>query len=158
MASDELFAYLCVHGALSGWNRLKWLADCAALLDGMDTDEIGRLYAASQVLGAGRAAGQSLLLARELFEIDIGTDLERRLTSDFVVRWLVRIALHQMAGRKDLKEPTELRLGTVMIHFSHLLLAPRWSTKGRELWRKSREAFRNWRMAPKRGKQADGVV
>jgi hypothetical protein len=32
LAPDELFAYLCVHGATHAWSRLKWLADVAALV------------------------------------------------------------------------------------------------------------------------------
>lgn len=158
LARDELFAYLCVHGALSAWHRLKWLADCAALLDGIGEDEIGRLYAASQALGAGRATGLALLLTHMLFEVDIGDNLARRLAADRTTRWLVRIALNQLAGREDLKEPTERTFGTVMIHFSHLLLAPRWSLKWRELRRKAGEAIRNRRIAPKPEKRGDGVV
>ena len=30
---DELFAYLCVHGASSAWFRLKWICDLAALIE-----------------------------------------------------------------------------------------------------------------------------
>jgi len=30
LGRDELFAYLCVHGATHGWSRLKWLADLCA--------------------------------------------------------------------------------------------------------------------------------
>src|SRR5205085_5632515 len=32
LTEDELFAYLCVHGASSLWFRLKWITDLAALL------------------------------------------------------------------------------------------------------------------------------
>lgn len=32
LATDDLFAYLCAHGAQHAWSRLKWLADFNALL------------------------------------------------------------------------------------------------------------------------------
>ena len=44
LALDELFAYLCVHGASSLWFRLKWITDLAALLSACPPAEIGRLY------------------------------------------------------------------------------------------------------------------
>lgn len=136
LARDELFAYLAVHGAASGWHRLKWLADFSALLHGLDEDEIARLHAVSQALGAGRAAGQALLLASRLFDISIGEALEHRLSADRATRWLVSIALGQMAGRADLKEPTEIMFGTLGLHASHLLFAPGWKEKGLEFRRK----------------------
>ena len=132
LARDELFAYLCVHGAMSGWHRLKWLADLAALLHGLDEKEIDRLHAAATRLGAGRATGQALVLAHRLFETPVGDALRRRLEADRATRWLVRIAL----GRMLRGDPTEARFGTVMIHASHLLLARGWSEKWRELRRK----------------------
>ena len=67
LARDELVAYLAVHGASSLWFRLKWIADFAALVDGSSGMEFRRLYMRSQELGAGRAAGQALLLADRLF-------------------------------------------------------------------------------------------
>ena len=41
LSRSELFLYLCVHGAIHGWTVLKWLADIAALLSGMTTDDFG---------------------------------------------------------------------------------------------------------------------
>ena len=32
LGEEDLFAYLCMHGALHWWNQLKWLADVNALL------------------------------------------------------------------------------------------------------------------------------
>ncbi len=143
LAPDELFAYLCVHGSSSGWHRLKWLADLAGVVDGLGEGEMRRLYAASQALGAGRAAGQALLLLRLLFEIPIGGDLARQLERDRPTRWLVRIALAQMAGRRDLKDPTEVRFGTLTIHLSQMLLTRGWTGAAGEAWRRMRQIVDN---------------
>ena len=65
---DELFAYLCVHGASSAWFRLKWIADLAGLVQSMASgDALDALYRRSRKLGAAHAAGQALLLADALF-------------------------------------------------------------------------------------------
>jgi hypothetical protein len=37
---QRLLLYLCVHGALDGWLRLKWLADIGALLHTMTPEQI----------------------------------------------------------------------------------------------------------------------
>ena len=121
LAADELFAYLCVHGASSAWFRLKWIADLAAFLNECSVGEIERLYERSQQLGAGRAAAQALLLAAATFGTAAGSDLERRLAGMPVNRWLANAAWTQLV--RD-SEPTEVRLGTATIHLTQLLLLP----------------------------------
>lgn len=132
LADDELFAYLCVHGASSAWFRLKWIADLAALLNGCSADEIERLYERSQQLGAGRATAQALLLAGATFGTAAGSDLERRLAGKPVNRWLANAAWSQLV--RD-SEPTEVRLGTATIHLTQLLLLPGLGFKLSELSR-----------------------
>jgi hypothetical protein len=117
LARDELFAYLCVHGASSAWFRLKWITDLAALLWDCPAPEIERLYVRSQQLGAGRAAAQALLLSARVY----GTKLERRLDREPVNRWLAESAFKQML--RD-QEPTQSRFGTSTIHFTQLFLLP----------------------------------
>jgi hypothetical protein len=124
LARDELFAYLCVHGASSAWFRLKWITDLAAILHGLDASEIERGYLRSQELGAGRAAAQALLLADELYGSLRGSGLKETLRNDRASRWLAAIALRQLAGRAEPREPTETFLGTAWIHLSQLLLMP----------------------------------
>ena len=121
LAPDELFAYLCVHGASSAWFRLKWITDLAALLHRADEEEIDRMYARSQALGAGRAAGQALLLAERLYRTRLSGPLLAALRRDRATAWLADAA---MAELTDIREPTGRRLGTTMIHASQLLLQP----------------------------------
>ena len=117
LARDELFAYLCVHGASSAWFRLKWITDLAALLHDCSADEIVRLYGRSQRLGAGRAAAQALLLAHRVY----GTSAMQGLDRKAVNRWLASAAWKQML--RD-EEPTAVRFGTATIHLSQLFLLP----------------------------------
>jgi len=121
---DELFAYLCVHGASSAWFRLKWASDLAALIHGRPEGEIDRLYRRSQELGAHRAAAQALLVTDTLFGSLAGTGLRQTLAGNWPNRLLATAALHQLAGRPDEREPTEAPFGTLRIHWTQLLLKP----------------------------------
>lgn len=121
LADEPLFAYLCVHGSSSAWFRLKWLADVAALLAPRSPGDIDRLYAASQELGAGRAADQALLLAADLFATKLSDSLDRKLRGRRASRYLAAAA-RELLGEE--REPTEGRFGTLQIHLSQLLLRP----------------------------------
>jgi hypothetical protein len=136
LAKDELFAYLCVHGATHAWSRLKWIADVSALLAAESPREIDRLHRRAVELGAGRATAQALLLAAELFGLPIGEALERELRRDRAVRYLVRTAKAAMVQGGGVAELDELALGTAAIHFSHFRLMPGWRYKRSELSRK----------------------
>ena len=135
LAADELFAYLCVHGASSAWFRLKWIADLAALLKDCSEDEVERLYRRSQHLGAGRAPAQALLLAAATFGTAADSGLERRLRQQPANRWLASAAWGQLVREE---EPTRVRLGTATIHLSQLLLLPGPAFKLGELSRQLR--------------------
>jgi len=133
LAPDELFAYLCVHGASSLWFRLKWITDLAALLAGCTPPEIERLYRRSQELGAARAADQAMLLADSLYGSLVGSDLGPRLRRDRSSRRLAREALHQLTSEPG--EPTSAPLGTWRIHWTQLLLKPDLGFKINETFR-----------------------
>lgn len=140
LADDELFAYLAVHGASSAWFRLKWISDFAALIYARSGADIERLYHRSQQLGAGRAAGQALLLANRLFGVLRSLpSLELQLAADRPTRLLFRSALRMLAA--DRGEPTERRLGTFAIHWTQFLLRPGLGYKFSELLRQGSGIF-----------------
>ena len=142
LAPDELFAYLAVHGASSLWFRLKWLTDFAALLQPEDGAEIARLYHRSQMLGAGRAAGQGLLLADAIYgTLTDCPSLRDELSRDAAHRWLLEQALKQFAGKVEPVEPTSARLGTLRIHLAQFALLPGLGFKMGELIRQGRAAL-----------------
>lgn len=121
LALDDLFAYLCVHGASSAWFRLKWITDLAALLHPLTPQQIERLYDHSQHMCAGRAADQALILASRIYGTPVGPDLLRRLSNSRTSRWLSNTAWNELM--RD-REPTQVRLGTVPIHLTQLFLRP----------------------------------
>ena len=75
---------------------MKWLADVAALLG--DADEVERLYAASQALGAGRAAGQALLLANRYLDAVVPSALLARVRRDRGTRLMAHVAGRMMTA------------------------------------------------------------
>ena len=121
LATDELFAYLSVHGASSAWFRLKWVADFAGLLRRRDGHEIERLYRRSLALGAARAAAQALMVADALFGLPMPPALRGELERSAANRWLAAAALRELAAPRA---PTERRMGTAMIHLTQMLLKP----------------------------------
>lgn len=95
LAADDLFAYLCVHGAYHHWWRLKWLADLNAMLHTTGADLTAR-YRHAQRIGAGLCAGQALLLCRRLFDLPLPAALARELEANARTAKLEQIALRAM--------------------------------------------------------------
>ncbi|MCK0127769.1 nucleotidyltransferase family protein [Erythrobacter sp. F6033] len=60
LGEAEQFAYLCVHGALTDWSRLKWLADINALIGDSSERVIIDWYARAKELGCGPSVLQAL--------------------------------------------------------------------------------------------------
>jgi Uncharacterised nucleotidyltransferase len=97
LARDDLFAYLCVHGAHHGWSRLKWLADVNALIAANDADIVG-LYRHAQRIGAGLCAGQTLLLCQRLLGLPLPADLGDEISRNRRVQRLATIVLAAMTA------------------------------------------------------------
>ena len=138
LATDEMFAHLCVHGASSAWFRLKWVSDLAALLrrERADTE---RLCRRSQELGAGRAAAQALLLVHRLFETALSDELRRELEASAANRWLANAAMAQLLA----PEPGSRLFGTATIHATQLMLLPSIRFKIAETGRQLAAAWSN---------------
>jgi hypothetical protein len=98
LARDDLFAYLCVHGAHHAWSRLKWLADLNALMAATGADVV-HLHRHAQAKGAGFCSGQALLLCRRLFALPVPDALASELQGTARVRRLCAIAAKAIAER-----------------------------------------------------------
>jgi Uncharacterised nucleotidyltransferase len=66
LPEEEMFLYLCIHGSVHVWFRLKWLVDIAALLPRMSADALERVAVRARALGIVRPLYQALLLAHAL--------------------------------------------------------------------------------------------
>lgn len=120
IAGDELFSYLCLHGAVHNWGRLKWLADLGALLAPHDEAELRRLREKSRLYGADRAASVALLLLHRLLGRPLGEAFLRELRSDRMTRVLERNVLAGLgyaSGTAEHVQYTAPWLRTMMAQF-----------------------------------------
>jgi hypothetical protein len=133
LGEEDLFAYLCMHGALHWWYRLKWLADINALLAGSSDDRMARLVQAAEVRGAGCAVAQALVLCRRLLGTPLPDRLMATLAKGATVRWLEATALRAMTAGQGELEPREKRFGTTLGSLSTFLLGRSWRYRLTEL-------------------------
>lgn len=127
---DALYPYLCLHGALCAWFRLKWLADIAALTAACTEDQLKVLHASAVAKGVGRASAQALLLVEAVFERPLPVALKRSLLADRRVRGLARSAF---AILTDPRLPSDVPLRTSRIGLAHLLLTDDWRVRLEEI-------------------------
>lgn len=110
-ATPELFAYLCVHGTIHGWSRLKWLVDLAALV-ATDATQIDALFQAAVAAGAGRCPAVALGLCRVLFGTTLTPMVDRAIATDRYVHRLMAHSLDTMrvmAASRDSQTPDTMR-------------------------------------------------
>jgi len=133
LAKEDLFAYICMHGALHFWNRLKWLADINAFLASMPNDAVESLFRAAEARGAGRAAAQALLLCRMLFQTPLPPLLRVTSNNSVTMRWLVATALSAMTTGQGEDDLHDVRFGTTRGSVSTILLSRSWRYRLAEL-------------------------
>jgi Uncharacterised nucleotidyltransferase len=133
LGDEDLFAYLCMHGALHWWNRLKWLADVNALLASTPEDRIEPLVRAAEVRGTGRATAQALLLCRQVLGANLPVGLMATIGNSATVRWLQATALSAMTTGQGDQHPHKTRLGTTRGSLSTFLLRRSWRYRLTEL-------------------------
>jgi len=89
LGREELFQYLCLHGARHGWFRLRWLADIDRIARlGLDARKLVSLMRRHRSLHLG---GQALALASDLLSTPLQSGLEPML--DGRGRELAKLAL-----------------------------------------------------------------
>lgn len=76
--ADE-FAYLCMHGALSEWSRLKWLVDVNAMLGGRSDEKLLALHSHADRLGGGNSVLQALALRQVFWGHRVPEGLQQRI-------------------------------------------------------------------------------
>lgn len=105
--------YLCLHGALHGWSRLRWLADIAAIL-----------AANPEAAPGGRprpALAQALILCRELLGAQLAPPAWRAASRSMRGTAMARLAWREIL-RSDTRELEESRLGSTVKNASHYAL------------------------------------
>lgn len=119
LSPEVEFRYLCLHGALHGWARLRWLADVNAL-----AAQTSARFLSDAVTSGGRiapATAQALILCRRLFDAVIPAELERTLALSRRGQWLARLAWREII-RSDGQELEAVKLGSTIKNLSHYAL------------------------------------
>lgn len=125
LAPSDLFAALCVHGAVHAWTRMKWLADLNAVMETSSAD-VESFYRHAQAIGAGRCAGQALLLCRDLFDFRIPEAVASEIEANGKIRKLVSIALGAMAAPRPRTDPARGVLTIARNYNDEFLLGEGW--------------------------------
>lgn len=123
---EDLFVYLCVHGARHGWAQLSWLADLAALLSARGNRDIESLYRTAQGVGAGRCAGQALLLCERLLGLELPVTLARELQQSAILAFLEALVLYAMLGGGAKLERRALSFRSYGVFLSVFFLGHSW--------------------------------
>jgi hypothetical protein len=140
LAQDDLFAYLCVHGAQHSWSRLKWLADLNALVAANAAD-IAHLYRHAQNIGAGLCAGQALLLCQRLLALNLPAPLADEIEANKRVQKLAAIAVAAMTARRTETEADAGFLGVTRSVGTQFLLGQGWRFYAAQCWTASAGTF-----------------
>ena len=121
---QELFLYLCLHGAMHGWFRLKWLADIGALLSQAAESNSQQLLQSAEELNIALP----VLHAVELSSCFLETPrLGGRYASSWRERLLTHIALQELFCKSA---PEGLNFRTSRVRLCPYLFRSDW----RYLW------------------------
>lgn len=132
LGDEDLFTYLCVHGARHWWYQLKWLADVGAVLANAK-DDLERFYRAAEERSARRPAAQAMLLCQQLLGTPLSATFSEELAKTPRADWLQRTALNAMDVSCGDREPRKSRFGTTRGSLSVLLLGEGWRYRLAEL-------------------------
>lgn len=105
LRDEPLYAYLCAHGALHGWSRLKWLADLSAFVATRTATDAAGLHEAAAAFGATRMSGFGLLLSHRVLGLQLPAGLREALERDRGVRLLTDNCMASLRYRAG--EPVE---------------------------------------------------
>lgn len=125
LLAEPLAAYLCLHGGLHAWSRLKWLADIDVLMSA-DPGAPQRLLALADQVGLQRPVGQALWLASDLLDLPLDAATREALADDRTVRRLGKVALDTIMTGGGATELEETALGTTRVRLSHFALGRGW--------------------------------
>jgi hypothetical protein len=107
LPEDEMFLYLCVHGAVHVWFRLKWIADIAALLHKMDASEVARIARHARLLAVRLPFHQALILAHGLLAAPVPSEILAEAHADKAARRMAIAAHKAIAWRGSPAEPSD---------------------------------------------------
>jgi hypothetical protein len=127
LEDDNLFSFLCIHGAFHGWARLKWLADLAALVSSDSAEKLERRFETSKRGNAEHCVAQAFLLCDRLFGMPALSAISKNLRKRWRYRCLERMGFGIITmGNAEIK-PGSGSFDMVPLYLSHFLLGHGWT-------------------------------
>ncbi len=105
LPDEDLFLYLCVHGSVHMWFRLKWLADIAALLRQLSPETINHLATRARAVGLDRSFHQAMILAHKLMTAPVPPKILADALADRTARRLAIAACRALNWQGSPEEP-----------------------------------------------------
>lgn len=141
LADEALYTYLCMHGTIHAWFRLKWLADLAAFIVRRSPGEIARLHAFAAAKGAGRPSAVALQLCHTLLGVPLPQSLHHAERQDRLARILFRNAIYCLSQEADFPLYSQPGLRTQLSHLLvggwaefKLVLGHKWVSVSDRVW------------------------
>ena len=110
---EDLVLLLCIHGAKDMWERLILVADIAEILRAGGPMDWPGIFKEAEAVGGSRMLRHGLLLANDLFGVDLPGEVAPALQADPGARWLAAQAAKRLLQDED--DPPS--------HFRRLLFA-----------------------------------
>ena len=132
LPDEEMFLYLCIHGSVHVWFRLKWLVDVAALLSRIAPETLQRIARRARGLGIERSFNQALLLAHGLLGAPVPPELLSAALASRTARRLAATACRAMSWGDSPSEPAETRWFNTWIALQAYRLRPELSYRWAE--------------------------
>lgn len=132
LPDEEMFLYLCIHGSVHVWFRLKWLVDVAALLGRTRAETLQRIASRARTLGIERPFHQALLLAHRLLAAPVPPELLSAAMASGAARRLAATACRAMYWAASPSEPADTRWFNTWIALQAYRLKPELSYRWAE--------------------------
>ena len=131
LAPTDLLLYLCLHGAVTAWFRMKWLADVDSFI-AKDPAALQPLVTIAAQRNLLRPVAQGLLLCQRLFGTELPADIERILPKGRAVKYLVATGLRAMNTGEGTNELARVPFASTRINLARFLLKSDWRYRGTE--------------------------
>ncbi len=132
LPGEELLLYLCVHGAISEWSRLKWLCDIPQLLVPEQGIGLEQVITRAKQLGVSRMLAQGVLLAHEMLDTPLPSSIAALAQQDPVVSTLVKRARRALLRGRLFWDDS---VGRQLAHLPYMLkLRPEFAYKWRSVY------------------------
>jgi Uncharacterised nucleotidyltransferase len=133
LPDEELFLYLCVHGSVHMWFRLKWLVDIGALLQRLRPEVIDRIASRAHALGLDRSFHQAMILAHKLMAAPVPPEVLANACRDRAAKRLAIVACRALNWHESPEEPTETQWFSAWVNWHAFGLRPGLRFRWREL-------------------------